>query len=56
MDGWRAAPAALLVAAAQALGAVPAGYEAEIEAFRAQREQRLRAEGGWLSLAALYWL
>ena len=56
MDGWRAAPAALLVAAAQALGAVPAGYEAEIGAFRAQREQRLRAEGGWLSLAALYWL
>jgi uncharacterized protein len=56
MEGWRAAPAVTLLAAAQVLAAVPAGYRAEIEAFRAQREERLRAEGGWLSLAALYWL
>lgn len=32
------------------------GYVEEIESFRAEREQRLRAEDGWLSLAGLFWL
>jgi uncharacterized protein (DUF1684 family) len=33
-----------------------AEHRAEIEAWRAQREERLRAEGGWLALAGLHWL
>jgi hypothetical protein len=33
-----------------------ASYTDEIKAFRAQREQRLRADDGWLSLVALDWL
>src|SRR4029078_8770003 len=45
-----------VVAAGPAVAALPAGYRAEIEAWRTQREQRLKSEDGWLSLAALYWL
>ena len=33
-----------------------ASYRADIETWRAQRETRLKAEGGWLSLAGLFWL
>lgn len=40
--------------------AVPAedetAYRQEIEEWRAERVERLRAEGGWLSLAGLHWL
>jgi len=32
------------------------GYVEKIEAFRAQREERLRSETGWLSLVGLFWL
>lgn len=32
------------------------GYFEEIESFRAQREERLRSENGWLSLIGLFWL
>jgi len=32
------------------------GYVEEIESYRDQREQRLRAEDGWLSLIGLFWL
>jgi len=40
---------------------VPAGptadsHRREVEAWRAERLARLRGEGGWLSLAGLYWL
>ena len=56
MHRGRAALGAFLVAAGQAVAAVPAGYRAEIEAWRTQREQRLKSEDGWLTLAALYWL
>jgi uncharacterized protein len=31
-------------------------YRGEIEAWRAEREEGLRADGGWLSLAGLHWL
>ena len=34
----------------------PAGYTAGIEAWRSQREARLRAEDGWLAVAGLFWL
>ncbi len=32
------------------------GYEASVEAWRAEREAKLKAEDGWLSLAGLFWL
>jgi hypothetical protein len=44
-----------LVVASAVGGAVP-GYEGEIQSWRADREARLRAEGGWLSVAGLFWL
>jgi uncharacterized protein (DUF1684 family) len=31
-------------------------YESEIATWRKQREERLKAEGGWLSVAGLFWL
>lgn len=34
----------------------PAPYAAEIAAWRAERETRLKSESGWLSLAGLTWL
>lgn len=49
-----------LVAAPLPLAPKPAtpqaGYVAEIEKWRADREARLRAEYGWLSVAGLFWL
>ncbi len=45
----------VLLCAGMALAAV-SGYESEIAAWRSQREARLKAEGGWLSLAGLFWL
>lgn len=38
--------------------APPAGaeYRAEIERWRAEREARLKADDGWLTVAGLYWL
>lgn len=50
-----AAMAAALAGADAAPGA-QASYRAQIEAWRAERETRLKAEGGWLSLAGLFWL
>lgn len=35
---------------------VETAYREEIAAWRAERVERLRAEGGWLSLAGLHWL
>ena len=32
------------------------GYKAEIDAWRSDRETRLKAASGWLSLAGLFWL
>lgn len=50
--------AALFAAAAAAPAADSAsqGYAAEIQKWRADREARLKAEGGWLSVAGLFWL
>ncbi len=31
-------------------------YRREVEAFRRQREERLTSDGGWLSVAGLFWL
>jgi uncharacterized protein (DUF1684 family) len=56
----RGTPFALFAALAAAFSlAALAGandYEAEIEAWRAQREARLEADGGWLTVAGLFWL
>jgi len=43
-----------LAAAAAVLAA--ATYSDEIAAWRKQREERLKADGGWLSVAGLFWL
>src|SRR4051794_32090653 len=45
----------LLLAAVGALAAVSA-YQTEISEWRRHRETRLKAEGGWLSVAGLFWL
>lgn len=56
MTGVSAMVGAFLVAGlAAALGADEA-YRAEVQNWRADREARLKAEGGWLSLAGLFWL
>ena len=34
----------------------PADYTQQIESWRAQRVERLKAPGGWLSLIGLHWL
>jgi len=33
-----------------------AAYRQEIEQWRAKREERLKADGGWLTVAGLFWL
>jgi uncharacterized protein (DUF1684 family) len=42
------------------LGAAPAAdqgrYREEIERWRAKREERLKADGGWLTVTGLFWL
>jgi uncharacterized protein (DUF1684 family) len=35
---------------------VAAGYESEIAAWRAERESKLKADAGWLTVAGLFWL
>lgn len=54
MRGVAAALAMLL--AGPGLAATKESYRAEIAAWRAERETRLRSETGWLSLAGLFWL
>ncbi len=46
----------LLLAAILAAGAVPDPHRAEIEAWRAQRVERLQVPDGWLSLVGLDWI
>ena len=31
-------------------------YRAQVQAWRQDREARLKADGGWLSVAGLFWL
>lgn len=37
-------------------GGVPSSYMGDVERWRAEREQRLRAPDGWLTLIGLFWL
>jgi hypothetical protein len=49
--------AAAVVAAALASPALAdEAYRAEVQAWRQERETRLKADGGWLTLAGLFWL
>lgn len=49
-------PTSLLLAAILAAGAAPDPHRAEIEAWRAQRVERLKLPDGWLSLVGLDWI
>ena len=53
---WRHDVLALLVALALPPGAAAQDYTAEIEAWRADREARLKADDGWLTVAGLFFL
>ena len=54
---WGAAAVGLaLVVAVGALARADEAYRAEVEDWRARRQARLEAEGGWLTLAGLFWL
>jgi len=48
--------AGLLLAAGSAARAEDVAYRVEIEQWRTQREARLKADGGWLAVAGLFWL
>ena len=37
-------------------GRAVADYPSELAAWRRDREAKLKAEGGWLSVAGLFWL
>lgn len=64
MISWVVVHAAIrtALAAVLALGSLSAGmaatpgYEAEIQGWRTNREMRLKADGGWLTVAGLFWL
>jgi uncharacterized protein (DUF1684 family) len=45
-----------MAAAVLAVAAASTPYVAEIEQWRAKREQNLRADGGWLTVTGLFWL
>lgn len=47
---------ALAILPAAAAPPEPASYDAEIAAFRARRDARLRSDDGWLTLVGLSWL
>jgi uncharacterized protein (DUF1684 family) len=47
---------ALLGTAAAAVHAPDPAYRAEIEKWRADREARLKSDGGWLQVVGLFWL
>jgi uncharacterized protein len=50
--GWRMSFVLLAVVAASAVSA----YQSEIAGWRRARETALKADGGWLSVAGLFWL
>ena len=47
---------ALVAAVLAAAAAASTPYVAEIEQWRAKREERLKADGGWLTVTGLFWL
>ena len=58
-NGWRTIGIGLLAitgVSTAATAAEDAEYVAEIEDYRVDRENRLRAPDGWLSLVGLFWL
>jgi uncharacterized protein (DUF1684 family) len=48
--------AVLAVAGLAVAAAADEAYRAEVRKWRADREARLKADGGWLTLAGLFWL
>jgi uncharacterized protein (DUF1684 family) len=48
--------AALVVALLAGHTGADEAYRAEVRKWRAEREARLKADGGWLTLAGLFWL
>jgi uncharacterized protein (DUF1684 family) len=46
----------LLALAAAVTAAPDAAYRSEVEAWRVKREERLKADGGWLTVVGLHWL
>src|SRR5688572_29857359 len=49
-------PFLLATLGAASAEAPPPEYKASVEEWRRGREARLKAEGGWLSVAGLFWL
>ncbi len=45
-----------MIAAVVAVASAGSPYVAEIEQWRAKREERLKADGGWLTVTGLFWL
>jgi uncharacterized protein (DUF1684 family) len=48
--------ALVLLAAIAAAATADEAYRAEVRKWRADREARLKADGGWLTVAGLFWL
>jgi uncharacterized protein (DUF1684 family) len=46
----------LLIASPAWLRSEDAAYRTEVERWRTQREERLKADGGWLTVTGLFWL
>ena len=45
-----------LASLAMAADTTDSAYRAEIEKWRQQREENLKLDGGWLTVAGLFWL
>jgi uncharacterized protein len=56
MNALRLATLAALLAVPLPSGAQDAGYAPDVAKWRAQREERLKADGGWLTVTGLFWL
>ena len=56
MRGTTAVLAGLLAAGSLVPAGADEAYRAQIQKWRADREVRLKADGGWLTLAGLFWL
>jgi hypothetical protein len=50
------AAVAVAVAGLASLALADEAYRAEVQKWREERETRLKADGGWLTLAGLFWL